>query len=139
MLRWQGTAQHSTALERHQQRLRDIHAAFEAAVTAEWAEVQKTGKRQAAFLKVGASARRPREYKQCIFCRIVACPSYANAVQANAMQVSMLFHHTQQLISCSKRQCVTIAVCLAAGDADRAAQEGGSPQARFGRGGAARD
>ena len=49
---WQGAAQHSAALERHQQRLRDIHAAFEAAVTAEWAEVQKTGKRQAAFLKV---------------------------------------------------------------------------------------
>ena len=49
---WQGAAQHSAALERHQQRLRDIHAAFEAAVSAEWAEVQKTGKRQAAFLKV---------------------------------------------------------------------------------------
>lgn len=52
----QGTAQHSAALQRHEQRLRDIHAAFEAAVAAEWSEVQKTGKRQAAFLKVPISS-----------------------------------------------------------------------------------
>ncbi|CAL8466598.1 g6134 [Coccomyxa elongata] len=53
-------AQHTAALERHQQRLRDIHAAFEAAVTAEWAEVQKTGKRQAASLKEAQLAQRKR-------------------------------------------------------------------------------
>ncbi|KAK9916273.1 hypothetical protein WJX75_000793 [Coccomyxa subellipsoidea] len=56
----QGAAQHSAALERHQQRLRDIHAAFEAAVAAEWAEVQKTGTRQAAFLKDAQAAQRKR-------------------------------------------------------------------------------
>jgi hypothetical protein len=55
-----GAAQHNTTLERHRQKLRDIHTTFEAAVTQEWAEVQKTGKRQAAFLKVWAALAEPR-------------------------------------------------------------------------------
>jgi hypothetical protein len=47
-----GAKQHSTALEKHLQKLGNIHAAYEAAIAAEWAEIQKTGKRQAFFLKV---------------------------------------------------------------------------------------
>lgn len=51
-----GAAQHKAALEKHQQKLRDIHVTYEAAIAAEWAEFQKTGRRQAAFLKVNHAA-----------------------------------------------------------------------------------
>lgn len=50
----QDAAAHAHRFQQHQQRLRDINAAFEAALAAEWAAVQKSGKRQAAFLKVPA-------------------------------------------------------------------------------------
>ena len=50
----QGAEVQARAFQKHQQRLNEINDAFQAAIAAEWAAVQKSGKRQAAFLKVPA-------------------------------------------------------------------------------------
>ena len=50
----EGAKVHADALQKHEEALRQLHAAYEAAVAAEWGRVQATGKRQAAFIKVAS-------------------------------------------------------------------------------------
>lgn len=45
-------SQHEAKVRQHEQRMQDAHAAYQAAVTAEWAELQQTISTQAKALKV---------------------------------------------------------------------------------------
>lgn len=60
----QGAKAHADALERHEEALRQLHAAYEAAVAAEWGRMQASSKRQAAFIKVAV--------QYCFSCMLAA-------------------------------------------------------------------